>query len=441
MQVQAPLKKQLWLLVSFALIAFVTLTNRWLDIPIHGDSSRYSTLASFAPGFPDHPVFNNTYTARFTMPWLVGTVAHLTQLETHTVFLIAVLAALFGISATLFLIANQWNVPKNFALFGLSIAILNPYVSRHYLLWPELVHELYFSWSVLLLSYFMIESKKFRVLLILGVAALFRQTAVVLGPVIALSFLWQAPRTGSRILLAFFVCLTPVAVGVGLSKFSASFTDLQVNDILWKGSSLGLPYWFQDWWNGNRLGLERYILETNGFFGAQNFDHFNQGNAFPSPTPQLFELFEIFLRSLIPLSVPVFLIFSLLRKTILSKDSILLLLLALAICTQPMMLGPYGGGAHNAKYCSYAFFPLLLVLFRNFPKLYPLFQFKSSHLKACVALLILGSMHHSYSVLGGDPSHSKVFAAAYFGIGALLSLSLFLLVRNYSAHSLPRTRT
>jgi hypothetical protein len=287
----------------------------------------------------------------------------------------------------------------------------------------------------------MIESKKFRVLLILGVAALFRQTAVVLGPVIALSFLWQAPRTGSRILLAFFVCLTPVAVGVGLSKFSASFTDLQVNDILWKGSSLGLPYWFQDWWNGNRLGLERYILETNGFFGAQNFDHFNQGNAFPSPTPQLFELFEIFLRSLIPLSVPVFLIFSLLRKTILSKDSILLLLLALAICTQPMMLGPYGGGAHNAKYCSYAFFPLLLVLFRNFPKLYPLFQFKSSHLKACVALLILGSMHHSYSVLGGDPSHSKVFAAAYFGIGALLSLSLFLLVRNYSAHSLPRTRT
>jgi hypothetical protein len=410
-----------------SLLVLLILTNHWGEqLVTHGDSMRYSTMALASPHLPDVNAvreFNSSYTQRFVVPYLVGFWRWVTGWDLAFCFRIGVVAILFAFTAAYRKVAWFSGITVNGAFTRLVAfaVLLNPYVFRHYLLWPELLHELVFVLGTLLICLGVVGKRRDYWVSGFIIATVGRQTVVMLFPAFALMLMIDTLSWRRRFQDMIFALTACVLTFWAIFEVSQTFTTTTIYGSILKNSLTGLLYWILDFFHGSREYYRAFVVGAS--FDAQNFDFYTQGQAFASEKPRISELIEFLARNSIPVLVPLLgtlvLLFKRRRfetwREIFTAPRAFLIAAAFMICLQPLLLGPYGGGSHNAKYCSYAVAPLSVLWL----SLSQGFEMSRRTLSLLLATLFIASFHHVYSIWGGTQADAKKFAVLYFACAGI----------------------
>ena len=174
-------KHQVIIYLIFSL-TFIFFTNTFFNFDqslIYGaaDGKTYMQIAESSPNFSLEKEPNHK-SQRFMIPYLVGLISFIFNIETFNVFrgitLILIILNLY----ILFKIFKKLNVEKYQQLFLYSLIIFNPYIVRYFLALPTLINDLVFIFSGTLLLLSFLENKKIYLFLSIFLASVSRINVV-----------------------------------------------------------------------------------------------------------------------------------------------------------------------------------------------------------------------------------------------------------------------
>jgi hypothetical protein len=370
-------------------ILFVLVTNRWAGwtegagIVQAGDALTYLKIAEAAPGFPSQPVLSH-HGERFAGPMLVGLTARALGTSPELIFSTAMAAFLCAFFALLAFVLGGLRIPRVARALLLVLALLNPYILRYYLLARGMIPDLQFLIGETLVVFALWEARIAVLLAGALLAALSRQTAVLLVPAMAL---W--PLLGDR--WRGLQARVRLAAAVGAPALIAGV-------VLW----------------------ERWVARP---FTTPAYDAHMFTELFVSYRPlnrmNLALLGEHAVRIFLPHLVPVGLLLVMARfrqARRLPVDFWLALLMAGAVVAQPFLFGPNVVMQNQGRLSSLAFPAEVFALGIAWRAWMGDRDLSPSALAAILALLAIGSLHPRFSIF---PLGSNVlFAAMAMACGA-----------------------
>lgn len=357
-----------------------------------GDTRSYYWIAKSIPelhkiNIPHH------HAQRFVVPAVIGGSARIAGLREETGFYLTVLilsmCILYGWQRLIE--SSGYSSPTSLLLMGLFI--FNPYALRYPLAFPGMVGDLVFVWSLINVLRSLFSGRAISLIFWMLLMALARQTVIACLPAILLGVLllpsWN--RLGN----------TKILYGMGLVAVVAT--------IYWQTGKIASQFSFptsswQDLWDGIRW--YRFAFQWNEFI-----------------------LF--FARFTITFWIPLTLLFGGLvfgnkipRSPSGRSEEIVLWVLVVGICAQPILFGPEITGGNIQRLCNLSLVGVLLLL-APWLEMTPLSQ-KGSTARLAAVLLVLwaSSLHHLYSFWG-----PRTEAAIYFvALHVLCSLVVFTIV-------------
>lgn len=180
-------------LFTVLIVVVVLATNTFPDFFLgvttfgQGDTNSYREIALFAPNLPDH-VIPYHHAQRFFLPYSLGVISKLSGFSLEPLFRVVNLAIFFAIVFVFYRTLKSLSLPKGWLLTICIVTLFNPYVSRYYFSFHFMVNNLLFVFGFLLTCQGFIADRKSSVFLGLGIAALGRQTALLLLPVVWIWF-------------------------------------------------------------------------------------------------------------------------------------------------------------------------------------------------------------------------------------------------------------
>src|SRR6266581_704856 len=364
-------------LLFFAMLGlFLAGTNRWMswDDGIGflqaNDVRSYETIAQAAPLFPSR------------------------QIPLHTLYRFAwaalILLTLYAIHQAL--VALQID-PTAYRLC-LALFLTNPYALRYYAIVPGMLQDLVFVFGTAVVWLGLVRTSGSLVVAGTLVAALGRQTAVMLVPAIGAwmfwSTAWRARSARERMLWAILPGVAAGVCYVATSRVVRSFALPSLNvDYL-----VGLLVWVK-------------------------------GGDFAWVT-----LGELCLRAAVPFAVSVAVVLGLVasaqRKSRsawpLPREVWLCLFFMMMIAAQPILAGPKITGQNASRLSALGLVYAVGMVAYAYRSIQP--AWSSPRRIVLGAILLLSSLHHAYSVWG--PQDARQFALAQFALaaGALACVAL-----------------
>ncbi len=225
------------ILTTLTFCAILLLTNRWLsyqegiDILKAADTNSYMTIAQAAPALPvlaPEALLPTNHTARFTVPYIAGTIAHFTGISHEMLFLLATLFFCGMVVWSCHQMLEELTCTDAQYALAMALLIFNPYMFRYYLAVPAMVNDVVFV-AGLALALLGLVRGGFGIVLagcLLAIAG--RQNALVFLPALGLwMVLGEKWRMGGwmQALMRFgVVAASVVAVYVVIGRVIAPFS-------------------------------------------------------------------------------------------------------------------------------------------------------------------------------------------------------------------------
>lgn len=378
-------------------------TNSWFNysgaIEIMGadDTVSYRAIAAAWPGLPADPLpFHRAQ--RLAVPFLLGAVARSLGCSLETVFLAATVLSCATILLFMHRIFVFLSLTRAQRLFLFALLIFNPFMFRPYLAASFMVVDLVFAAGLALLLWGLLTNTVTAMALGIAVAALGRQTALAILPVIAV---WLVTRQGEKagrprsliVILSVSVPAVAIYCVTGLLASEISSTNSNLEHLT------GLFYWFAD----SSPGKVPVLLEFC-FRGLS------------SSTVTLVSLGILYWRDG--------------KQTALPACFWFLVILVVSVWAQPLLAGPDITGGNIVRLCALGFVPLLTALGVLLSHSRLLSNVSLPWLMLLTCLIIAGSFHHLTSKVGEALQYGVAgFAMVHVMLAALTGIVLFLLSR------------
>lgn len=226
--------------LSFCLI--LLFSNRWLSfeegisVLKAADTHSYMTIAKAAPALPvlttPETMLPTNHSARFIVPYLAGTLAHLTGLSEEWMFTAFTILFCGIVVAACHLMFLELGINAIIHSLLMALLIFNPYSFRYYIAVPAMVNDIVFvaGLAVTLLGLVRgVERQGFLIILAGSIIAIAgRQNALVYMPALAAWMLWgekwQGLALSKRLIQFAIAATTTVAVYVAIGRVIASFS-------------------------------------------------------------------------------------------------------------------------------------------------------------------------------------------------------------------------
>lgn len=372
------------------------ITNKWASFEEGAtllgqtDTLSFRTIAKAYPSFPSENIpFHHAQ--RFAIPFVLGGVSYVLQIELESVFKI------FSIVICGFIILLVHNIFTHLRLTAplytlmMAMIIFNPYVFRYYLTVPFMAAtDLVFVSGSCLMIFGLLKGKLWYLALGSAIAVMGRQTVVMLLPAVALWLnvgdVWRERSSYAR----WFSGILVVTIIVGYYLLSAAgvtgFSYMQ-NDIL--------------------------LYVAGIFFFFQGFS-----------LARLEVLVEFLLRgltsSVVALSVLAMVYMAKRERTVKNVPFGLLLLMVLCIWVQPFLAGPDITGNGIVRLFAHAYIPLVVALSVFLNDHHALSGMQANRLMFLVLLLFIGSLHHRWTLFGGLFVSPEFFALFQYSMALLV---------------------
>jgi hypothetical protein len=353
---------------------------------VGGDASSYTAIAQAAPGFPTE-LLPHHHAQRFFVPWLLGTAGALVGVDPLLVLKGASLLVLTLNVVLMFRLAADYRLPRATTFLVLALFAFNSYAFRYYLCTPPMLNDTMFVLGMLLGCRGLGRANVAMFLGGVAIAAASRQTAVLLIPGWLLWLYVGKVFEGLRRHVA-------AAVAVIGSVLAYHFTGE-----IAKG--FAQPSWNID----HVIGIVGWLAKD---FNLREF-----------------VLFSIRLTLTFLMTGAVFVPAlwkhrSRLRVVVCERrEALFLLLLGLAVVSQPVLAGPHISLRDIQRLAGIGLGPLILCLALAAPLHMP-----EKWLKAVVVMIFAGSFHHLFSFYGPAESLNYHFALAH----GLLGLAVMALI-------------
>jgi hypothetical protein len=420
-------------ILGFALL--IGLTNRWLvDEPgfsLHGyDSVSYLAIADAFPGLPTtidltrahpergeearHLPLPHHHAQRLTGAYVVGALAWLGGLPTLTVFAIVNPLLLAATLACLLAAGRQARLGPRAGLLLAALFLANPHLVRFNLTIPTYTGDTLFLLGTALLLYGGLRRSFGWIVLGLALAALGRQTALLLLPGLFLWLRTTGQGSAGRLLLL-------LSVGLGIYGVTGAIAGLINPHSHNLDHVLGLGTWWQNRAATGSAEALRYAL-------THEFQPF-------------------LIRVLLPLALPLLLLGMLALRRRLQADAVMLAwgLMTLGVLAQPLLAGPHVTANQGARLTALGLLPLLLATTRAVDRTGVLMRLGAGHGWALGGLLLAGSLHHRYTVMaawtGAETAYIVLTLATMTGLGWLFYRALGVDARPPVAASPATTRS
>jgi hypothetical protein len=388
--------------IVVALVLFVGLTNYWAHwqqaIAHVGavDVLTYEQVAEAAPSFPSHRI-GSAYSERFAIHYATGLASYVSGVGLHAAY--RVVSTLFLVLTLLALHALVSKRRLSTFAYGLILAIfiLNPYALRSYVITPG-DFQVVFVLGLAVLMLGLTSRRLPLVLLGLSVAALGRQTTLLVGPA---AVIW-------------------VLGGAG-----------------WRTRSLAHRIWSAASMLGLTFGIYLMTIAVTASFTHRfqpEFPHDTILHLIGSLPTGASKLAGHALRVTVPLVMPVSALLAGLfvrdkwrgRLPSLPLEFWASLLIAAAIVVQPLLISPdFPGLAHNEQRLSVlGLVPLVVALTFLLEHLERVRQPDVSWPRTALLFGVLGiaSFHHQFTVVG--PNSLGQFAVLQLATAVLVALLL-----------------
>ncbi|HME41474.1 MAG TPA: hypothetical protein VKF36_00185 [Syntrophorhabdales bacterium] len=359
------------------------------------DTVSYRALAEAWPGLPaDTLPFHRAQ--RLAIPFALGGIASVTGCSLEAVFLGATLLSCAVILLLMYRIFVFLSLSIAQRLFLFALLVFNPFIFRPYLAAPFMVVDLVFVVGLSLLLWGLLTNRHTPVALGIAVAALGRQTAMAILPVIVVWFVTQKPGKPDRLKsLPFMLLISVEAVAI------YCITGLLASEISERNENLehltGLFYWFANWSPGGLPVLLEFVFR-----------------GLSSSTATLMILGIVYWRSRKQIALP--------------ARFWLLLLLVGSIWAQPFLAGPDITGGNTVRLCALGFVPLLTAVGVVLSHSRLLSEVNSPSLMVLTFLIIAGSFHHLTSKVGEALHYGMAgFAVVHCVLATLTGIVVFLL--------------
>jgi hypothetical protein len=361
-------KEQIFVIFS---LLIVLVTNVYPDFLIglttlgQGDTESYRDIALFAPNLPDHVIVYQQ-AQRFFLPYFLGVISKLSGFPLEPLFRLVNLVLFLTIVFIFYRTLKDLNLPRWWLSTICILVFFNPYVSRYPLSLHFMVNSLLFVFGFLLICKGFILNQKTSVLLGLGIAALGRQTALLLLPVVWFWFYFAGYRKDkklSTVYMLIFVSLFALLAYVIGGMFASALGGKNINIYF----MTGIFDWFQN------FNLQKIVV-----------------------------LIEFLVRGFMAHAwiVSLFLTWYILNdKPKLGSKFWFLVLLSISVCIQPILGGPVVTGNNLVRLLAISNLGLAMafaVVLQN-----KRCDLSWRFLVFIFILCMIGSMHHRWSLVGG----------------------------------------
>ena len=397
--IAAPVRTDhLWLV---PIAVFFASTTRWLSwsdgIAATGgqDAYQYELMSRVAPSLPVTEI-GSAYTARFVIHWSVGTISALSGASLEMTYRIACLIFMLAFAWAVRLILIRLGATDWILGLGLALAVLNPYALRYYALVPGYLSDVVFQFGLALAILGTISRRAAILVVGVVVAALARQTIVVVAPVLAVWLLIEGrrePRQRAPWTTALVASVAPFLVLAVVAQVTHRFTS-----------------------NFSPRFPEDTILPLL--------------SDFPSSAATLI---DHVLRVSAPLLLVVGMLLALLvlyvrRRRSPPLDSWMCAIVSAAIVGQPLLVGPAfpGFAGNEPRLSALGFLPLVLCLVAAFRGLN--WRLRSLPAITLMVLVALASLHHIYTRIG--PANAGQFFAEQASAACLAFVLILLSTRS-----------
>jgi len=348
---------------ALAILALALLTNRWMGwqegiqyLTAVDVEDGYLPVAAAAPGLPSELIpFHKAQ--RFFVPYVVGSIAKGSGAPIPSVFFAGTALATGALLAIFWWLLGALQLPPRRRLLAFALFVFQPYALRYYGIVPGMFSDLTFELGTGILLAGLFFRKSSLPWIGLALAALSRQTALLLlpGVVLWIWFGWKEKPARSRALWATGLSLWTLFFYEATGLLAARIGSANVNA-------------------EHLTALFTWIL---------------------SPDFSFPKMAEHTLRCTLPLLPAAIL---LLREPWKQwpRESLFLLLMALVVAAQPFLAGPTVTGQNAARLITLGLLPLVVAwAIAAREKEWPL-------IPACAMALLLfaGSFHHLYTVIG-----------------------------------------
>jgi hypothetical protein len=357
----------------FLFVAILLVTNKWFNydeaIRVMGadDTISYRAIAEAWPGLPSDPLpFHRAQ--RLAVPYVLGGIAGTLGCSLDSVFLGATLLSCAAVLLLMHKIFVSLALSATQRLLLFALLIFNPFVFRPYLAARFMVIDLVFITGLTLLLWGLLTNRGAATVLGIALAALGRQTALAVLPVVVVwlnTGAWKARPARERLL--FMLLLPSSALGIycvtGLAASEVSEGSRNLEHLT------GLLYWFAHFWPREFRDLLEFVFR-----------------GLTSSTVTLMILGAVYARTRKLVTPPAFFW--------------LLLVLVASIWAQPFLGGPAVTGGNIVRLCALGFVPLLTALAVLLSRSRILSKASRSQLIILTLLIIAGSFHHLTSNVG-----------------------------------------
>lgn len=382
-------------LVALILFGLLLLTNRYAAMPRDAglvqrcctDAVAYVGMARAFPQLPDEqpPTMRFHHAQRFALPWIAGGLARITPLSIDGSFRALTIGLALGVILLTLVLLRQVGASSATQSGMLALFVFNAYAFRFNLAFPWYVADTGFVFGLVLTLTGLMRGNTGVLLAGLLIAAVSRQTALLILPAILAWLAFVDDWSSKRIRVPLMVACLALVVGVyhATGRVAASFATGNTN-----------------------------IEKLSGIFTWVAHD-FSTGT-----------LLEFVARMFLP-ALPVLLIgvaLAVRHHTSLRTDLRFWLLVSMsaAIVAQPALAGPGVIGGNAPRLVMLGFVPLLVALahvmsFNRFelpatPRFWAIFGTGA----------FLSSLHHIYSFLARDDSLFAARFALVFTVASLL---------------------
>lgn len=406
------------ILTTLTFCAILLLTNRWLsyqegiDTLKAADTNSYMTIAGAAPALPSlapSALLPTNHTARFVLPYLVGTFAHLTGVSHERLFLLATLFFCGLVVWSVHRVLLEIHCSDSQYALAMALLIFNPYMFRYYLAVPAMVNDVVFVAGLALTLLGLVRGGLGIVLVGCLVAIVGRQNALVFLPALGLwMVVGEKWRTGGivRSLTRFgIVAASVAAVYVVIGQVIAPFSVRGM-----EGDAI--------------MGFVRWVLVPSA------------GKAKV--------LAEYFLRTIICLLFPIMILFAaaVVRRlrgvkltdffTWMPREFWLSVLFVAALYGFAFLGGPELFMSGVTRYVSHAL-PAMVLALAIAMKRYNLFSDPEPTLMLALgALCAMGSFHHMTTFGGTTSDKAMYFAVMYCILAIFAGVIAFVALRQKS---------
>ena len=391
---------QAQLLVAAGMLLLLWLSNQHFSFAnrythaIAGDTKGYFWIATNAPELNSKKVPQHR-AQRFVVPATIGLVARGLGLQEETGFYLTVLAVSFAIIYRWQRLIQWLGYSGTTATAMTAMLIFNPYAFRFCLAFPGMVGDLIFIWSLLHVLDSLLKGQGIFLIFWMTLMALARQTALVCLPAIVFGILFL-PSWNKPLRTKIFYSLCLVAVTGLVYQFSRSIA-----------APFSIP---TSSWHYLRDGIGWYLFQ----FDWVTFRTFS-------------------LRLAIAFWIPVTLLLGCLAlgfKVPHDRSSrtlqILLWILTVSICAQPILFGPEVTGGNIQRLTVLSLTAALLILAPRL-EMTPFSQNGSAlRIGSLLLVLWLSSLHHVYSFWGPEIDAAVYFVGLHLASSFATALIVFL---------------